>query len=444
MHEKYDTLVLRNILGDGRSFMRSTEVKHLFKKVNWGKIVTIAPVVTLGTFILFKILGANNGASLLGTVVTAIGTIGSLVTTERTKRWIIGINILFVVVIGIHSLTSNPSFQPETIDVEQELPVPVPEEISPAIPESPPSETEVNEAVQFLTPDQVEQELLTGTNSYLPEIEPLDTQHLFLMSTHMTNLETDAEMRSEQTRLFVYERYKNFLHEKENFSAAAVNGNPELSHLILSAEQYDLLVRERIATYDSPVEPYEELIRIYEEACAAAPRGEFFLQLARPYSEIILYIPRETQSEKDLLFSYGSQAVHAFLETLTYQNISAESDADILYRIGAVYHTLGDTSGLTQDARLELYQLAGAFLENAASLVTPEDSSYGYAPYYCGVVMHKLAITVSEPTHKLFFLTKAHDYYVSALDVGSFNRVTETAILNALENVEYRSAFLTK
>lgn len=386
---------------------------------------------------LFVLATESNYACAAILAAFAIAIFGGFLDTNK-KGVIIPFVVLYFLAGGVYAvkfanekINEMAIVDAETVDIEET-----------ESNDAEPSSNEMNEAVQYSTTEQVEAEL-NSPHDYTPDLEVTDKDHLFLISEHMTNVFTDINDYSEQVRIFISERYSSYLHQKENFPAKEVNRNPGLSALILSAQEYDLLVKERISTYDSPVKPYEELINIYQRASEEAPRGEFFLQLARPFSEIILYLPRVQQSEKDRVCTYGAQAIYAYLETLTYQDITMESDADILYRIAAVYHVLGDIKNLDMESKRELYQLAVAFLENSDTISSESDDYYGYIDYYCAMVSHKLGIISETEDQKKFYYDKAKMYYLQAQKNGRFNNVTLSSIESALADVEYRIKNLT-
>ena len=279
------------------------------------------------------------------------------------------------------------------------------------LPDTLPDEDEIRTSVAVSTPQQIEKELQQN-QTYVPDLQQEELQSILVFQTNFRAEITDSSEYMEKAIGFLREQVQGMLGTVQNCPAEEMNGNRELSHLLQEANEINLELQK-----GRTVGNYEALMRIYEEAYELAKSSAISLQLARPYAEIVEIYPRDTQGNCDRAFQYGRTGIRYFLETLSYDEIYHEEIGDILYRIGQIYHYLGDVPYLDTELRLEMYLTAVAYLELADEY--PLDSYKGYHHYYAGMVCHKLGIVSRE--WNVFFLERAASRYGQAVEQKGFS-----------------------
>lgn len=426
----------------------------LILRQNWNRVMssTQSPIIfglCGGTVlsILFNVFGlfSSVGINYLMLAAEIVALVFGLfkINSGFLKRFIVSFLLALafftLVVGGIVSKTPSPteSAVPSNSPIPSAIDTPEPVESEP--PDMTPDPHEMTERQTFASVDQIEDEL-ASKNSYVPQLSDEVETYLFIDSQTSLHRDEDTPLTDSELFELVRERFYTAHHSVQNFSAAKVNSNPELSNLILNGERLDELIKQAIATNrisDLPVY-YDDLIEIYSRATTEAPRGEYFLQLGRPYYEKALYMRRETSKEKNEVFYLCAYAINAYRTSSTYEGTSGETDADLLYRIAAAYHYLGDTPAISSSYRVRLYRLAVAYLSLADALSSVEDDYYGYISYYKGMVLHKIAIVTTDSLDSNNYLTSAMDFYSLASSQRTFNESLLADLDHARRDIEYR------
>lgn len=345
--------------------------------------------------------------------------------------------VVCTIFLGAFAMTAIPDVV-ETVTPSVE-PLPTATPIESEEPDITPGPFEMTEKQTFASVDTIENDL-NNENNYIPKLSVENEAYLFLDEQTFLHHGGDVPLTNGELFELIRERFNLVLHSVTDFPASEVNGNSELSSLILDATDIDMEIKQAIATnrISELAGLYDELIQIYQIATTEAPRGEYFLQLGRPYYEKALYMKRVTGNEKNEVFHLCAQAINAYRTSATYERFSGETDADLLYRIAAVYHYLGDTPSLSVEYRIRLYRLAIAYLSVAEECATANDDYYGYISYYKGMVLHKLAIASTNALEANTYLVLARSEYELAPEQRSFNDSLLGDLNHALKDIDYR------
>lgn len=406
-------------------------------------------------FVLFYLGFLTEDGSIYVGLLIELGGVGvsqiNFNNHRRLKPIFVSILItlgLIILVVGAHTMSHDPSNVIEPNDpsnviesndpsISMQTPTPTPEETE--SPDNTPGPFEMTEKQSFTSVGTIESDS-NANGKYVPKLSTEEEAYLFLDNQTFLHHGEDVPLTDSELYELIHERYYAAYHSVENFSAEKVNGDPKLSSLILGAEDIDKQIKQAIATnrLSDLAEFYDELLQIYQTAASEAPRGEYFLQLGRPYYEKALYMKRESSKEKDEVFRLCAQAILAYRTSATYNGTLAETDADLLYRIAAIYHYLGDTPALQSEYRVRLYRLAIAYLTFASNIATSEDDYYGYIEYYKGMVLHKLAIVTTDPLDTKRYLESAKEDYLLALDQRQYNDSLLADLDHAVKDIDYR------
>lgn len=331
----------------------------------WFIVVIIG---SIATFILWRYgLFGNLGLPYFSLVITVLCAIGGWKSFEKYQQIISG--ILGIILIGCfiwginpHSLTDENSLDESGIlDESKELDGS--EEMETAIKDGSDEETSDNPTgVETLevsqlendgtlaTIDQIEEDTKRQETKYIPSLRMEDARHLFISVSEEWEDNTDPQEYMEyilssldaynDTSLkdLISKKYHDTLQSVDNISASVVNRDAEISMLVKQADELDAQIKQAYANNEPILALYDDLIKCYQQIVERAPRGEFFLQLGRPYEERILFMSRKIDDEKDSVFTCGAEAVSAFRKALTYRGELVETTSDLFYRIAKIYH----------------------------------------------------------------------------------------------------------
>lgn len=295
---------------------------------------------------------------------------------------------------------TDPSPSPPTSSSLGTTEVDAPPTVPPPFPEV---EDEIGTAISFSTPQQIENELNQASESQV-NVTPL--QDILILSKSFRSEISDSDEYYNKALAYLREYLNGFAHTRPNCPDDELNGNITLITFLQEANEINLELQQKRS-----VALYKSLMTKYESAYELAKSSTISLQLARPYAEIIEIHPRETPQQCEDILRYGVLGVQYFLETLSYVEIRSESDGDLLYRIGQIYHYLGDVPGLPLDTRRELYLTASIYLDLATEM--DADDYKGYSVYYAGTVNHKLGVISGEDNAS--YLLRASNRYQLAL-----------------------------
>jgi len=233
----------------------------------------------------------------------------------------------------------------------------------------------------------------------------------------------------ERLKKFIEQQFQEFYQSVEDDPSKLANTNATIAKNNKRLDELADEISQALATNEPVLPLYKEYVELYLEIIDIASRGEYYVQLARPYEEGILHMRRTEASEKNAVFLWAANAVASFRIALTYRDPVGASVSDIFYRIAKVYHYIGDTPGLHLEIRSYFYRVSEAYLVLAAEREAKEDTYYGYSTYYGAMVYHKLAIITTVPEAKQDYLELAEQNYKKAdkdyiLDSNAKNEIT--------------------
>ena len=418
-------------------------------------------VAIVGAIIFTGVVLAIVPESAKGSCLAAVGIMIAVVlgVASFAKKWPAAIlslfALLFVVGAAIwyvaHPAQVPPDPPPEIIEVSPapseslELPV-VDNSITPV--EIAPTE----DGIGILTTDEMEEKLTAEEADYFPGLEMQDYRHLFFSFTEEFPEDESIDILEYQSLILEHseawsiEKLKSFINLKfqdsyqkvEDFPAKKANESPEIATLNQRIEKLETDIKLARATNEPVLPLYDQLADCYREVIGIAPRGEYYIQLARPYEEGILRMRRVTPREKNAVFLRAANAVAYFWTALTYEAPVGDSVSDILYRVAKIYHYAGDTSGLYPEIRSYCYRVSVAYMELAAEQETPNDTYYGYSTYYGAMVYHKLAIITTERKEKMDYLELAEQNYEKADKEYPLDSSAKNEIKHALLDIAGR------
>ena len=197
---------------------------------------------------------------------------------------------------------------------------------------------------------------------YFPILDLSDYQHIFItMPEELVGIDeksvtenvvyTLKNLSDIQLKDKVEKTYKRTCQSIQNFPLEKVYADTIIGNLIEESHKLDDELKLAYANNDPKIELYSKLAKCYEEMVERAPRGNFYLQLGRPYEEQIVHMGRESDKEKNDVFKSGAKAVATFRSAQTYKGDCGDTDAHLFYRIANIYHYLGDTSNLNIEIR---------------------------------------------------------------------------------------------
>lgn len=308
------------------------------------------------------------------------------------------------------------------------------------------------DGVDLLTFDVVEDDLTAAGDSYFPVLEIQDYRHLFLSFTEECTegngagtagyqtyiLDNCGEWDVERLRQFIWRQFQDAYRTVEDYPVEAANGSGVIAERILRLDELEEEIHQARAANEYVLPLYDDFAVLYLEIIDIAPRGEYYIQLARPYEEGVLRMARGTPEEKNAVLQRGANAIASFRTALTYQDPVGDSVPDIFYRIAKIYHFIGDTPGLLRDIRAYFYRVAAAYLTLASELETELDTYYGYSTYYCAMVYHKLGIITASPKVKLEYLDRAEALYRKADESYQLDGTAKREIGHALSDIDTR------
>lgn len=305
------------------------------------------------------------------------------------------------------------------------------------------------DGMNFLSADEMEENLAEASD-YFPALKMRDCRHLFLSLTEefpeedvaleyqSLILEHTKDWSIGELKSLITQQFDESYQSVEDFPAVAVNANAEIGALIERIDELESKIKQARATNGSVLPYYEDLSELYLKVTELAPRGEFYVQLARPYEEGILRMKRVEAKEKNAVFLWAANAVLYFRTAMTYKAPVGDSVSDIFYRIAKVYHYAGDTPGLQPEIRSYFYRVSAAYLGLSAQRETLDDTYYGYSTYYGAMVYHKLAIITPEKKEKMEYLELAEQNYNKADTDYSLDQNAKDEIDHALSDIKTR------
>lgn len=419
--------------------------------------VTIVIAVIL-TVVILLIAPEDSKAICLAAIGIVVAIILGLSSFINTKRdWpatilciivlaFVGVAIIWYIMHPVQNPTEPPKPpEPEISDATSFPPI-----VDKAI--TPTEITPTEDGMDFLAIDEMEERLKSEDFDYFPALEIRDCRHLFLSFTEEFPeeefidileyqpliLEHVKDWNIEKLKTFINMQFQESYQSVEDFSASAANGSTEIAEHIKRIEELDIEIKLARATNERMLPLYEELSKLYLKIIELAPRGEYYIQLARPYEEGILRMRRVKPGEKNAVFLWAANAVAYFRTALTYQDPVGDSISDIFYRIAKIYHYIGDMPGLYLDIRSYCYRVSAAYLELAVERETQDDTYYGYSTYYAAMVYHKLAIITTEPKERLDYLELAEQNYEKADEAYFLDSAAKSEIKHALLDIETR------
>ena len=308
------------------------------------------------------------------------------------------------------------------------------------------------DSVDFVPIDNMEENQSTDESDYFPTIGMQDCRHLFISFTEEFQdsdmidiqeyrvyiLDRAKDWNIEKLKSFINQQFEETYQSVEDYSAQLARGDPNVGKKINDIEALDIAIKQARATNEPTLSLYQEYADRYLELIDIAPRGEYYLQLARPYEEGILRMRRAETSEKNAVFLWAANAVVYFRTALTYKNPVGDSVSDIFYRIAKIYHYIGDTPGLYPDIRSYFYRVSEAYMTLAAEREVPNDTYYGYSTYYGAMVYHKLAIITAAPDAKRNYLESAEQNYEKADKDYALDDKAKEEIKHALADIDTR------
>lgn len=348
--------------------------------------------------------------------------------------------------------TEEPEKSEETTETEKTVPAGANEASQePDLQDSiiPEEVTLASDGIDLLTVGIVEEDLTAGGRSYFPELEMWDYRHLFLSLTEECPdgdtagyqtyiLDSCGEWDIEKLKQFIQRQFQESYQTVEDYPAGTANESGEIAKGILRLEELEGEIHQARAANEPMLPLYDEVAAIYLEIIDIAPRGEYYIQLARPYEEGILRMTRAVPEEKNAVLQRAANAVACFRTALTYQDPVGDSVQGVFYRIAKIYHYIGDTPGLHPDIRAYFYRVAAAYLTLASELETESDTYYGYYTYYCAMVYHKLAIITTSPKAKLEYLDHAEALYQWVDEAYQLDDTAKNEVKHALSDVDVR------
>lgn len=423
----------------------------------WIGVIAVETILTIG--ILFAPIPENirpNCLAAAGITVTITALVSGL-----TKHWI-SMCLCVLMVVGLVAAIVLYALQPSTVEPPPPLdddptissPFP-PDPVPPSDPDDTFTFTEIDptkDSVDFVPIDSMEKNQSTDESNYLPVMEMQDYRHLFIsfieefpdpeaFDIHECRtyiLENVGEWSVEKLKSFIIQQFEESYQTVEDYPAHRARTNADVGEKIISINKLTEAITQARATNEPTLSLYQECAKLYLEIIDIAPRGEYYLQLARPYEEGILRMRRVEPSEKNAVFLWAANAVVYFRTALTYKASVGASVSDVFYRIAKIYHYIGDTPELHPDIRSYFYRVSAAYMTLAAEREASSDRYYGYSTYYGAMVYHKLAIITVEPDEKWDYLEYAEQSYEKAdkdYDLGS---KAKEEIKHALADIDTR------
>lgn len=308
------------------------------------------------------------------------------------------------------------------------------------------------DSIGFVGIDDMEKSL-SDESDYFPFLEEMqDYRHLFYSFTEEFPTSNTVDFHEyqayiidhtedwsvEKLKVFINQRFEESYQSVEDYPAQQANASTEIAENFTRIEELTNAIKQARATNELTLPLYEEYAELYLAVIDIAPRGEYYLQLARPYEEGILRMMRTVASDKNTMFLWAGNAVACFRTALTYKKPVGASVSDIFYRIAKVYHYIGDTPGLHPAVRSYFYRVSAAYMALAAEREAFSDTYYGYSTYYGAMVYHKLAIITDALDAKWNYLELAEQNYKKADEDYPLDRKAKDEIKHALLDIDTR------
>lgn len=398
--------------------------------------------------------------SVKANCLTADGIAAAVTIAFCFKKHWIPILIYVLIIIGLPTTFAWYALHPPEVAPPPQL------DDGPTIPVSPPSGaasdlddtltfTEIDptkDSVDFIPIDDMEENQSSDESNYFPVLEMKDCRHLFISFTEEFYEPDTIDVRKYRTYIVDHagdwsiERLKSFINQQfeesyqsvEDYLSQRANASTQIAEKLTRIDELTDAIKQARATNEPTLPLYEEYAGLYLEIIDIAPRGEYYLQLARPYEEGILRMRRTEQSEKNAEFLWAANAVAYFRAALTYKAPVGASVSDVFYRIAKIYHYIGDTPGLHPDIRSYFYRVSVAYMTLATEREVPNDIYYGYSTYYGAMVYHKLGIIAVDPDAKRNYLELAEQNYLKADKDYTLDSKAKEEIKHALADIDTR------
>lgn len=372
--------------------------------VAWVKCIIAAIIITCLLYI------AKPTLSLVWTIVPSVTTIAcglalakkSFKTVEQAIELIFNVFITCLISSCLYTLIFVPQSMhsaykkavvvsiTDTV-VEEELIAPEPVEVQP-----------------FTTPQQLKKEMHNDSNICFTPINGIERLYSIFI-TEKSNIKAidDIEEKIQLTYHTVQYMMDSNMGTIKNDNFDELNGNKTYTNLLRKANDDEELLKIKGESIDL----YNQIINNREQAFEIGKTRALALLLARDYYEFGKF--HYELENKQEAFNWYTKSIDYYniAIKLTKLDESYKNDKkDVFYRIGQVYHSIGDIQYIDKETRKNAYFMALTYLK----LSCDREHDQFYSDYYSGMVAHKLGIILDKSRNLL--LNDAIKYYEKCLD----------------------------
>lgn len=263
------------------------------------------------------------------------------------------------------------------------------------------TETETETDTTHITPQQLKEEIQETGKTFNPNISNDKFNQRFL--TKQNNIQTINNNFAEKQLALnecVIDHIKSLFGKEKSCDYNALNRDVEYTDCIEEANRIS-----NIAENEND-DSYYEIINLREKAYNKGKTRELAILLARDYNEWAdEYVRKDIKQE----------AFNCYIKSLDYYEESIKlmkphtnykiDEYTISYKIGQVFHSIGDLKNMNINIRLDSYLMSSSYLNYQS-----QKKSF-YSSYYNGMVEHKLGILLSNDRYR-FLINACNNYWM--------------------------------
>ncbi len=370
-------IVIRVCLILGGTMVSTKESKLSWRICELIAVIIVVPLISISPTLSSVWIVAATIASIAGGLSL---TLKGPKYVEILKKFTVS---LFVISILSGSLYSLAVLAKYVYTKSVEIPV----NLTPIINESELTITpEPIEIQLYTTPDQLKKEMQSNSQNYFTPICDNERLNSAFISIRPNIMMTD-DITEKQQLLFdtVSHIIDTSTGTVKSGDFSVLNGNRTYTDLLCKATADEDLIKINGETIDL----YSDIIVAREKAFEIGKTRALALLLSRDYYNLgRLY---NTLGSKQEAFNYYLKALEYYNIVIRLTTVNGEyqnTQSDVSYMIGQLYHSIGDIQYIDNEIRTNAYLMSLTYLKLSCS--TSQDKFF--SEYYSGMLAHKLGI----------------------------------------------------
>lgn len=375
-------IVSRVRLISGGIMMSTKESKISWRLCESIAVIIVAPLISINPTLSSVWIVASTIASIAGGLSIILKGPHYV---EILKKFTISLFVISVLSGSLYSLGIFAKYAYTKYVYAKSIGTPV--SPNPNISESEVAITpEPVEIQPYTTPEQLIKELQNkpGTH-FTPIYDNERINSIFISTRHNINMTDDVIEKQQLLFDTVNHMIESSTGTIKSGDFNELNGNKTYTDLLCKANSDEELIKMKGETIDL----YNNMIVAREKAFKIGKTRALALLLSRDYYNLGRLC--NTQGSRQEAFDYYLNALEYYniVIKLTKENGNYQNTQnDVSYLIGQVYHSIGDIQYLDKEMRLNAYLMSLTYLKQSCE----NNQDKFLSEYYSGMLLHKLGV----------------------------------------------------